>query len=268
VTVVDNGNGTMTATAKVGDAEQNYVNFTNTYSAEPVKVDPPVQKVITGNETLYNKGHFTFTITGECTDPEGVEAPMPVKTTIKNIADDELEGKTGFYEFSWITFTVPGTYEYTVTESGSAPGVANDQQASKKITFTLTDENGKVVDTQVNAADGKVTFKTLDYTEADAGKTFTYTITEAKGTEANITYDTHTVTFTVKVGDNGDGTLKIEAAYSGDQTFKNTYTPPEEPKTGDTSRPEMWLTMAGGSLAGIIGMLLLGLRRRLARRSK
>ena len=127
-------------------AEDGTVTFTvtNTYNPTPVGVDPPVQKIITGNEALYNKGDFTFTI--EATSP--TDAPLPENTRITNSKTYELEGKTGFYEFGEITFTMPGTYTYTIKESGSVPGVSNDPAASngKTITFTVTDDGtGKLV---------------------------------------------------------------------------------------------------------------------------
>ena len=125
-----------------GSAENGFsFAITNTYSATPVIVDPPVQKVITGTEELYNKGNFTFTIANTA-KPEGVTAPMPENTTITNSANYERKDKPAFYEFGEIKFTIPGTYTYTVTESGSVPCVTNDAESTKTITFTVTD-NGE-----------------------------------------------------------------------------------------------------------------------------
>ena len=50
VTVVDNKDGTLTATAD--STADSPLTFTNTYSAAPVSVDPPVQKVIEGTDEL------------------------------------------------------------------------------------------------------------------------------------------------------------------------------------------------------------------------
>ena len=136
VTVVDNGEGTLTASAD--STTDKPLTFTNKYSAGPVIVDPPVKKVIEGTDELYNKGNFTFKIANTAA-PEGVTAPMPENTTITNSADYELKDKQGFYEFGEITFTVPGTYTYTVTESGSVSGVTNDAESTKTFTFTVTD---------------------------------------------------------------------------------------------------------------------------------
>lgn len=166
---------------------------TNTYNPKPVSVDPPVQKVITGKDDLYNKGDFTFKIEAVT---EG--APMPENTSITNSADYEFEGKTGFYEFGEITFTKPGTYTYKVTESGDVDGVTNDPAAEtgKELTFTVTDDGtGKlVVDpttdqvqlsfTNVYDADGEasiVVSKEIAGAAWPAGKTLTLTIAGANG---------------------------------------------------------------------------------------
>ena len=167
---------------------------TNTYNPTPVSVDPPVQKVITGNDDLYNKGDFTFTI--EAVNP--TDAPMPENTSITNSADYEFEGKTGFYEFGEITFTKPGTYEYLVKESGSVAGVTNDPDAAsgKTLTFTVTDDGtGKLVVnpttdqvqlsfTNVYNAAGEasiVVSKEITGAAWPAGKTLTLTIAGADG---------------------------------------------------------------------------------------
>ena len=141
--VVEEVDGTLKATIDYG-TDEGHVTFTNTYEATPVSVDPPVQKILEGEgavEKYYNKGNFTFKIES-VSAPEGVTAPMPEKTSIKNIAANELADKPGYYEFGEITFTVPGTYVYKVTESGKAADIANDPSAEtgKTLTFVVTDD--------------------------------------------------------------------------------------------------------------------------------
>ena len=122
------------------------ITVTNTYDPTPVLVDPPVQKNISGTDKLYNKGHFTFTIENTSC-PEGVTAPMPENTSITNTDVYELSDKPTYYEFGEIEFTVPGTYEYTVKETGSAPGVTNDKEAAtgKTLTFEVAfDDDGNL----------------------------------------------------------------------------------------------------------------------------
>ena len=95
-----------------------------------------------------------------------------------------------------------------------------------QFTFRLKDEQGSELDVKTNDADGNVTFRALDYTLADVGKTFTYTITEDNGTESGYTYDTHSETVTVKVEDAGQGKLNVVVTYDADgAAFVNSYAP-------------------------------------------
>jgi pilin isopeptide linkage protein/LPXTG-motif cell wall-anchored protein len=261
-------------------AQDGTVTFTvtNTYNPTPVSVDPPVQKVITGNDALYNKGDFTFTIAA--TSP--ADAPMPSKKSITNVAANEVKGKTGYYEFGEITFTKPGTYTYKVTESGKVDGVTNDSAAStgKTLTFTVSDDGtGKlVVDpttdqvqlgfTNVYNAEGEAsivvskevtgaawpkgksltltiagangapmpeaktvtldaagsaTFGPIAYKLSDAGKSYEYTITESSF-GAGWSGSPESIKATVKVTDDGKGNLNTEVTYSPKEAkFTNKY---------------------------------------------
>ena len=140
IKVEDAGDGTLTGKVTYLTDEGEAV-ITNVYTAEPVIVDPPVQKIFSGKdaEKLYNNGAFTFTIEN-ISAPSGVPAPMPENTSITNSAEYELADKPGFYEFGEIEFTVAGTYVYKVTESGSVANVTNDPDAvtGKTITFVVT----------------------------------------------------------------------------------------------------------------------------------
>lgn len=143
VTVVDNGDGTLTATAVYGDAGNEFVNA---YTAAPVEASLVGKKnlqVPNGLTPADIAGKFTFTVTGE----EG--APMPANTSAHN----DAKGKV---DFGKITFTLDDlnkalgekskkrehTFTYTVTESGEVAGVTNDAKLSRKVSFTVTD-NGK-----------------------------------------------------------------------------------------------------------------------------
>lgn len=141
VTVVDNGDGTLTATAVYGDAGNKFVNA---YTAAPVeaslvgKKDMQVPKGLTPADIA---GKFTFTVTGE----EG--APMPASASVTN----DAKGKV---DFGKITFTLDDlnkalgekpekrehTFTYTVTESGEVAGVTNDAKPSRTVSFTVTDD--------------------------------------------------------------------------------------------------------------------------------
>lgn len=94
VTVVDNGDGSLTATANLG----NGLKFENTYSTgDPVQVGLSGVKELQaapGLDPASIEDKFTFTVTSD-----DAAAPMPERTTAKNAAN-------GSVNFGSITFTL------------------------------------------------------------------------------------------------------------------------------------------------------------------
>lgn len=187
VIVVDNGDGTLTATVDYGGVEP---LFENVYGADAVDAALTGTKKLQVAEGLTPAditGKFTFTVTA---DEAG--APMPERTTVTNDAAGNVDfGKIHFAledlnralgvtddaadkaeageadeaeadeaeaeeadadadanadepsdESGSATPTAPRshTFVYTVTESGSAPGVTNDANATRKVSYTVTDD--------------------------------------------------------------------------------------------------------------------------------
>ena len=141
VTVADNGDGTLTATAVYGDTGNEFVN---SYTAAPVEASLVGKKNLQVPDSLTPAditGKFTFTVAGE----EG--APMPANASVTN----DAKGKV---DFGKITFTLDDlnkalgkkpekrehTFTYTVTESGEVAGVTNDVEPSRTVSFTVTDD--------------------------------------------------------------------------------------------------------------------------------
>ena len=173
VTVVDNGDGTLTATAVYGDAGNEFVNAYTAASAEASLVGKKNLLVPVGLTPADIAGKFTFTVTGE----EG--APMPANASVTN----DAKGKV---DFGKITFTLDDlnkalgekpekrekrehTFTYTVTESGKVAGVTNDAKLSHEVSFTVTD-------------DGKGTLRVSRKPDGDVAFTFTntYSVTPVK----------------------------------------------------------------------------------------
>ena len=164
VTVVDNGDGTLTATADYGAAGNEFVNA---YTAAPVEVPLVGKKNLQFDKGLTPAvitGKFTFTVTGE----KG--APMPANAIVHNDA-------YGKVDFGKIIFTLDDlnnalgekpekpekrehTFTYTVTESGEVAGVTNDAKPSRTVSFTVTD-------------DGKGNLSVSPKPDGDAAFTFT-----------------------------------------------------------------------------------------------
>ena len=127
-----------------------------------------------------------------------------------------------------------------------------------EFSFKLCDEQGEELSGAVNDADGAVTFEPIGYTLADAGETFTYTISEEPGSATGVTYDSNEITLTVSVSKDGKGNLVLDASYDPeDASFENVYKAParpnaEVPGTGDTLPfPVIVLLMVGVALASI-----------------
>ncbi len=83
------------------------------------------------------------------------------------------------------------------------------QLEAGKYSFVLKDSKGTELQTKQNSADGSVSFDAIEYTLADAGKDFTYTVAEVAGSEAGVTYDSSVYTVKVHVADKGIGTLEV-----------------------------------------------------------
>ncbi len=224
VIVVDNGDGTLTATVDYGGVEP---LFENVYGAEAVDAALTGTKKLQAAEGLTPAditGKFTFTVTA---DESG--APMPERTTATNDA-------AGNVDFGKIHFTLEDlnralgvtddatdkaeadeadeaeadeaeaeeadtdanadepsdepepaaptaprshTFTYTVTESGSAPGVTNDTNATRKVSYTVSDDGA-----------GHLSVKR----EGDDGAAFTFTNTYGVApTDSSVTDQVKTV---------------------------------------------------------------------------
>lgn len=214
VTVVDNGDGSLAATANLDKG----LKFENTYSTgDPVQVGLSGVKMLQaapGLDPASIEGRFTFTVTSD-----DAAAPMPERTTAKNAAD-------GSVDFGTIEFTLddlnralgvndqtaaagadkaeavaPGNqpadqpanpepesgkprshvFTYKVTESGSVPGVINDAAATKTVSFKVTDDgNGKLtVERQGAAANPAFSFANT-YTVKPANSSVTDQVTVTK----------------------------------------------------------------------------------------
>ena len=123
-----------------------------------------------------------------------------------------------------------------VTNTHTPAGAASVTLGAKKVlegktleagkySFELKKEDGTVVETATNAADGTVTFSPISYDESQVG-THKYTISEVAGSEPGVTYDTTVQEVEVKVEKVSATELKATASKEAkDLVFTNKYTP-------------------------------------------
>ena len=207
VIVVDNGDGTLTATPVYDGVKPEFENVYGTDAVDAALAGTKKLQAAEGLTPADIAGKFTFTVTA---DEAG--APMPERTTATNDA-------VGNVDFGKIHFTledlsralgvtdnasgdasndaesnadeaevdadatdadangdeskpeVPAaprshTFTYTVTESGSAPGVTNDANATRKVSYTVTDNNAGHLSVVRNGDDGAAFTFTNTYSVA------------------------------------------------------------------------------------------------------
>lgn len=151
VTVTDNGEGQLLADVKY-DGGTAIPEFTNTYRAQPATDTPTAVKAVSASEGNHYKlkgDDFTFTL-HRVTAPDGVTAEADQTKT---------NDARGNIRFDQLSFPLPGTYVYTVSERDvTVPGVTKDGTVTT-ITYTVKDVDHagrlKVVDKTITRSDGK-----------------------------------------------------------------------------------------------------------------
>lgn len=151
VTVTDNGEGQLLADVKY-DGGTAIPEFTNTYRAQPATDNPTAVKAVSASEGNHYKlkgDDFTFTL-HRVTAPDGVTSEAD---------QTKANDARGDIRFDQLSFPLPGTYVYTVSERDvTVPGVTKDGTVTT-ITYTVKDVDHagrlKVVDKTVTRSDGK-----------------------------------------------------------------------------------------------------------------
>ena len=181
------------------------------------------------------------------------EDEVEVTYTVREIGTENL---TKYYTAGEPEQTSENAWEIVNTHMASTTAELNGVKFMKgrdlkneEFTFNLTAADGAPEPEKKsvkNGADGKFSFGTITFTKAG---TYTYTISEQKGTEANVTYDETIFTVTIKVTEDAEnGTLTVsEPEYTAEKnnvrtekegiSFTNTYTPPRNTPPGGGNPP-------------------------------
>lgn len=213
VIVVDNGDGTLTATVDYGGVES---LFENVYGAEAVDAALTGTKKLQAAEGLTPAditGKFTFTVTA---DEAG--APMPERTTATNDA-------AGNVDFGKIHFTLEDLNRALgVTDDATDKAEADEADEAEADEAEAEEAEADEADTDANADEPSDEPEPAAPT-APRSHTFTYTVTES-GSAPGVTNDTNaTRKVSYTVSDDGAGHLSVKR--EGDDgaafTFTNTY---------------------------------------------
>lgn len=177
VIVVDNGDGTLTAKPDYGGTEP---VFENVYGAEAADAALAGTKKLQAAEGLTPAdiaGKFTFIVTADEAGAPMPERTTATNDAVGNVdfgkihftlddlnralgvttdatdkaeadeadeadvdADANADESNDESESAAPTAPRSHTFTYTVTESGSAPGVTNDANATRKVSYTVTDD--------------------------------------------------------------------------------------------------------------------------------
>lgn len=194
VIVVDNGDGTLTAKPDYGGVEPVFENvygtdaadaalagtkklqadegltpgditgkFTFTVTADEAGAPMPEHTTVTNDaagNVDFGKIHFTLDdlnrALGVTTDASGDASSDAEANADEAEVDADASGDEAKDESKPAAPTAPRshTFTYTVTESGSAPGVTNDTNATRKVSYTVTDDGAGHLIVKRDGGDG------------------------------------------------------------------------------------------------------------------
>jgi len=174
------------------------------------------------------EGVYTYTIT----ENKGTEEGITYDTKTVNVSVTVTKTGTNDYKAT-VSYDVNPTFENTTADAETAETAVTP--ATVKLTaqtalngrelrkgdfhFTLTDSNGKTLDTVTNLSDGSVVFQDLQITKAG---TYKFYIAEDQESQNGITYDANKaeITVTAAADENGKLTTRVDG---NNPVFTNTY---------------------------------------------
>lgn len=185
---------------QTGTGEVHSITFTNGYAAVTLKAGESAEILGLPDGAAYTvtedaAGGFTVTSSG---------TPGAIAADQQSVAAfDNAYQSTGLYQFIGLK-TLEGA-----------------ELERNQFSFSILDEQGQVVGSGKNNADGGVFLDTLYFTQDDIG-TKTYTIVEDKGSDTAFLYDPTQYVVTLTIADKGDGTLSVTDDLNGGKiTFVN-----------------------------------------------
>ncbi|MBQ8662711.1 MAG: VWA domain-containing protein [Eubacterium sp.] len=234
------------------------------------------------NVKFEKAGTYNFTIVEKDTDAVGITYDIETAYGVEVVIVDEggqLDAASITYlkngaeiAAADVSFTNYYAAENPATiQIGAVKTLTGRELKAGEFTFLLTGTDGTKL-TATNAADGTVLFDEITFKET--GK-YEFVITEAKGNDADVTYDGSKYTVTVVVTDDLKGNLvaeitSITESVAGKDmavsavTFENAYEAPDpgtSPKTHDMFNIFMLMAVIVVAGAGFCGATVYSRRR-------
>lgn len=185
-----------------------------------------------GEKSEKREHTFTYTVT-ESGKVAGVTNDAKLSREVSFTVTDDSKGnlRVSRKPDGNAAFTFTNTYSVTPVETSVTDQITATKfltgrdMAEGEFSFELVEGEGKdakVVATGKNAADGKITMSTIEYTKAG---THAYTLREVKDNAGGITYSDAKFNIETTITDNGDGTLSATHVLKDvkEATFENTY---------------------------------------------
>lgn len=152
-------------TVTKGKDDSNSIIFVNQYKTTAVKVDPPVEKRVSGN-TPASKETFTFAM-------KAADAANPMPEGSKDGMKTVTIQGAGKVEFGEYEYTQPGTYSYEISEVAGSNKEYTYDSTVYMLTDLVTDQDGILAVTRtITRADGTMvegSVFTNKYTKATSG---------------------------------------------------------------------------------------------------
>lgn len=253
----------------------------------------------TGKITYSHPGVYTYTVSEQDSTVAGVTSDDTVYTVVVTVTLDQQTGALKREAVVTPELAASGTMDFTntYTAQGILDGEAvldvqktftgredGEWTANDVFTFVLSGRDGApmpegsadgVKTIQITADNrnddgiGLSSFGDIKYSNADAGKTYIYTISEQAGNVYGTTYSEAEYQVTVTVTDKLDGTLDIQSEMvqtksddgtviaEEDQTaadaaaFANTYDVPDDTKTVEKTDADGVKTDVNGQMVGV-----------------
>lgn len=254
VSVTDNGQGQLVTSVTYLDGP---AVFKNSYQAEPDSVVLEAEKTLQGQELrdkqfsfelLDEEGSVLQTVKNNAKGQVIFSQLTYEETGDYNYTIREVKGSQGGMTYDETTYPVhisviddgegklvatvnypdgPVVFENTYESAPDsvvfeAEKVLHGQKLVKdQFAFELVDEEGQLLQTASNNANGQIIFDQLTYEKVG---NYSYTIREVEGNQGGIIYDEATYRVKVSVVDDGQGQLVATVNYlDGPAVFENTY---------------------------------------------